>query len=125
MIFLTADELARVARRVVGPTLVVADPGLLESAAARPQATFGGQEVYPTLIEKAAALTLSLVSNHPLVDGNKRLGLAGLLVFLGVNGSRLEATNDEAFDLIMAIATGEIRDVPGLAVRLAQFVTPA
>jgi death on curing protein len=87
------------------------DKGLVESAAVRPMAEYGGIEVYPTIHEKAAALTLSLVTNHPLIDGNKRLGFMGLAVFLRINGYRLIANDDSAYSFIVQIAAGELREI--------------
>lgn len=98
--------------------------GLLASAAARPTATAFGQEAYPTLEDKAAALLHSLARNHALLDGNKRLALAGTIAFLGVNGLRLTASNDEAHDLIMAVAAGVLDEVPVIAARLGAQTTP-
>ena len=115
MILLTLDDLLHVAERTLGHPAPLRDVGLLESAAARPAATAFGDEAYPSLDLKAAALVHSLIRNHALIDGNKRLGLAGLLVFLGVNGVRLSWTNDEAFDFIMAIADGHLDDVEAIA----------
>lgn len=120
MIYLTAEELLVVAHRVVGD-LVVRDIGLLESAAARPRTQIGGTEVYPDLLTKAAALLHSLARNHALVDGNERLALAGTIVFLGVNGTRLSATNDEAYDLTMGVAAGRVDDVESIHARLADL----
>lgn len=91
------------------------DLGLLDSAAVRPMAEFAGVEVYPSLHEKAAALTLSLVTNHPLIDGNKRLGFMGLAVFLRINGYRLTATDESAYNFILAIASGELREIEEVA----------
>ncbi len=115
MIYLDLDDLLYIAERAMGEAPVVRDAGLLESAAARPRTELFGTPVYPTLALKAAALTLSLVGNHALVDGNKRLGLAGLIAFLGVNGYRLTWTNDEAHDLIVNIAAGKVTEVVELA----------
>ena len=117
MIYLDVDELLHIARRPLG-TVEVRDLGLLASAAARPQASAFGVDAYPGLLDKAAALVHSLARNHPLVDGNKRLALAGLLSFLGLNGVRSILTNDEAHDLIIAIAAGVLDDVPSIAARL-------
>lgn len=124
MIYLTADELWYVAERAIGTPPEVRDIGLLAAAAARPQAFFGEQDAYPDLAAKAAALTHSLQANHALVDGNKRLGLAGLVAFLGVNGHRLTATNDEAFSMIMALASGDIADADELRQQLGPHVEP-
>lgn len=120
MIYLTAEDLLVVARRVVGE-LVVRDHGLVESAAARPKTQIGAADVYPDLLTKAAALLHSLTRNHALVDGNKRLALAGTIVFLGVNGTRLRATNDEAYDLIMDVAASRVNDVESIRARLADL----
>lgn len=123
MIYLSADELLRVAGRVVPAGVVVRDAGLLESAAARPRTTVGDADAYPDLIVKAAALLHSLARNHALIDGNKRLALGGVIVFLGVNGARFVATNDEAYELVMAIACGDLDDVATIADRLRPLTT--
>ncbi|MBD7919016.1 Fic family protein [Cellulomonas sp. Sa3CUA2] len=120
MIYLTAEELLVVARRVVG-NLVVRDIGLVESAAARPRTQIAGADAYPDLLTKAAALLHSLTRNHALLDGDERLALAGTIVFLGVNGTRLVATNDDAYDLIMDVAAGRVDDVESIRERLARL----
>ncbi|MGC4111303.1 MAG: type II toxin-antitoxin system death-on-curing family toxin [Nocardioides sp.] len=118
MIYLTLPELIYVAERTLGPEVPVRDVGLLESALARPRATAFGDDAYPRLEEKAAALLHSLARNHALVDGNKRLALAATIAFLGLNGRRLTLTNDEAYAFIMNVAAGELDDVPGIAAQL-------
>lgn len=115
MIYLTLEELLHVGERVIDGPVLAREPGLLEAAAARPRATTFGQDVYTSLEDKAAALVHSVVNNHALVDGNKRLGLGSLLAFLGMNGRRLTLTNDEAYDLIAAIAGGDLDDVADIA----------
>lgn len=124
MIYLDLDDLLHVARRVVGDHVAVRDIGLLEAASARPRASAFGADAYPTLPDKAAALLHSLVRNHALIDGNKRLGLASVLAFLGLNGWRLTLTNDEAYDLVVAVATGQLDDVPAISAALAQGCRP-
>lgn len=124
MIHLTLDELLHVAARTLGGEPPVRDLGLLESALARPQATAFGTEAYPTIEEKAAALVHSLVRNHALLDGNKRLGLMGLVVFLGVNGHRLTWSDDEAYDFIIEVAEGRLDDVPAIAGRIRIALQP-
>jgi death-on-curing protein len=124
VIYLTLSELLHVAERTLGPEVPVRDPGLLESALARPRATAFGADAYASLEEKAAALLHSLARNHALVDGNKRLALAGTIAFLGVNGRRLTLTNDEAYTLIMEVAAGQLDDVPDIAARLRQGSEP-
>ena len=119
MIYLTLPELLRVADRVLGADYEVRDVGLLESALARPRTTAFGHDAYPTLDEKAAALLHSLARNHALIDGNKRIALAGVIAFYGVNGRRLTLTNDEAYDLVIAVATGDLDHVADIALILA------
>ena len=111
MIYLTLPELLHIAERATGGKITVRDVGLLESAAARPQATAFGSDAYPDLHAKAAALLHSLARNHALVDGNKRLALGALIAFYGINGRRLTLTNDAAYDLVMQIATGQLDSV--------------
>jgi death on curing protein len=97
---------------------------LLEAARARPQTSAFGADAYPTLDEKAAALLHSLARNHALIDGNKRLALSGLIAFYGVNGRRLTLTNDEAYELVMAVAGGELDAVGSIAARLSGATEP-
>jgi death-on-curing protein len=115
VIFLTRAEILRVAQRSLGPDVQVRDHGLLESAVARPATTVFGQDAYPTLDAKAAALLHSLARNHSLVDGNKGLALAGVIASYGMNGRRLTLTNDEAYDLIISVASGTLDAVDGIA----------
>ncbi|HEY9389488.1 MAG TPA: type II toxin-antitoxin system death-on-curing family toxin [Mycobacteriales bacterium] len=115
MIYLTLPELLHIAERALGIEVSIRDVGLLESALTRPPATAFGHDAYPTLDEKAAALLHSLVRNHALVDGNKRLGLAGVIAFYGVNGRRLTLTNEAAYKLVTAVASGMLDTVPDIA----------
>lgn len=119
MIYLTLPELLHVAERVLGPEVPVRDHGLLGSALARPRTTVFGEDAYPTLVEKASALLHSVARNRALVDGNKRLALASTIAFLGLNGYRLTLTNDEAYELVMAVASGTLDEVGPIAARLA------
>lgn len=114
MIYLTQPELTHVAERTLGGEVLVRDHGLLEAALARPRATVGGADAYTGLEGKAAALLHSLARNHALVDGNKRLALAATIAFLGVNGRKLTMSNDQAYDLIIAVASGEVDDVASI-----------
>ena len=118
MIYLTLPELLHVAERALGSEPEIRDYGLLESAAARPQASAFGGDAYPGLDAKAAALLHSLARNHSLVDGDKRLALAGVIAFYGVNGHRLTLTNDDACELIMSVAAGQLDTVDEIATRL-------
>jgi len=84
------------------------DRGALESAVAQPEASFGGQDLYPDLASKAAALGHSLIQNHPFVDGNKRVGHAAMEVFLLLNGNELDASVDEQEKIIIEVASGNV-----------------
>jgi len=86
----------------------VRDAGLLASALARPAASMYGEDAYPDLDRKAAALLESLVRNHPLIDGNKRSGWTLMVAFLWINGWQHDFTTDEAFDLVVGVAEGRI-----------------
>lgn len=103
--FLDLDDVIGLARRLLGDPPPIRDVGLLGSAVARPQTTVGGQDAYPTVWSKAAALLQSVVNNHAMVDGNKRLGWLATAVFLEVNGASVAAaTNDDVYELVMTVA---------------------
>ncbi len=82
------------------------DLGLSESAIAQPPMTFGGEDLYPSLAEKACALGFSLIMNHPFADENKRIGHAAMEVFLILNGMEISASVDEQEHIVLAIASG-------------------
>jgi death-on-curing protein len=124
VIYLTLPELLYVAGRVLGPEVSVRDYGLLEAALSRPQATVFGEDAYPSLDAKAAALLHSLACNHALIDGNKRLALAGVIAFYGVNGRRLTLTNDQAYELVMKVAAGELDRVEDITEVLQVATAP-
>jgi len=115
VIHLDLEDLLHIAERTLGAPAEVRDLGLLDSAVQRPRASAFGQDAYPDLETKAAALLHSVVGNHALVDGNKRLGLAALVTFLGVNGRRLTWSNDEAYDAVIAVASGRLSDLVDIA----------
>lgn len=125
VIYLDLDDLMAAAEIAVGRRPEVRDYGLLESALARPQASVFGEDAYPTLHQKAAALLHSLVTNHALVDGNKRLGLVAVLLFYGMNGCDWTATEDERVELIMSVADGRLSDVGKIADHMAPWVIRA
>ncbi len=102
--YLTEEEALAAVERM---GLHVRDAGLLGSALARPRASAFGEDAYPNLITKAAAMFESLVRNHALFDGNKRLSIVLTWAFLLNNGVRLNHTEDEAFDFVLAVAAGE------------------
>jgi death-on-curing protein len=89
----------------------VRDLGLLDAAVHRPRASVLGQDAYPDLFAKAAALLHSLARSHPLVDGNKRLAWLATYVFCAKNGVELDPADDDAYDLVIAVAAGEIDDI--------------
>lgn len=124
MIYLTLPELLHVAERALGTDFIVRDYGLLEAALARPQATAFGKDAYPTLDGKAAALVHSLARNHALIDGNKRLALAALIAFYGLNGRRLTLTNDAAYDLVVNVASGRLDTADDIAAILQAATEP-
>jgi death-on-curing protein len=90
----------------------IRDLGALESAIAQPRMTFGGEDLYPTIIDKAAVLGFAIVMNHPFVDGNKRTGHAAMEIFLVLNGLEINACTDEQEAIMLALASGELeRDI--------------
>jgi death-on-curing protein len=111
--YLSVEDLLEIAAGVI-VHLVVRDAGLLAAAAARPQVTVFGDDAYPTFEDKAAALLHSLVRNHALVDGNKRLAWSAARVFCLLNGRDLTYTVDEAEDLMLSAASGQL-DVPQIS----------
>lgn len=94
--------------RAFGGSTGLRDRGGLEEEAARPQMTFGGEELYPDLADKAAALMHSIVMNHPFVDGNKRVGAMAAELFLAADGVDLLASDDELVETTLAVARGEV-----------------
>ena len=107
--YLDTEDLLELARRMLGEPLPLRDVGLLGAAAARPQASAFGEDAYPSVWAKAAALLHSVVNNHPLVDGNKRLGWLATAVFLELNGTSVSgATDGDVYNLVMAVASGDL-----------------
>ena len=112
MIRMTKAQVMRIHSKltaVTGGADGVREIGLLESALEAPFQTFGGYELYPTLVEKGARLGASLVGNHPFVDGNKRIGVHAMLVFLALNGIEPKYTQVELADLGIALADGSMK----------------
>ena len=106
--FLDLDDLIGLARRLLGDPPPIRDIGLLGSAVARPQTTIGDKDAYPTIWLKAAALLQSIVANHALIDGNKRLGWVATAVLLEINtASVATAANDDVYDLVIAVASSK------------------
>lgn len=122
--FLDLDDLVDLARTLLGDPPPIRDIGLLGSAAARPQTTVFGEDAYPDLLTKAAALLQSIVNNHALVDGNKRLGWLATAVFLEINGvAASRAGNDDVYEFVMHVASTNpsLDEITG---RLTRLVAP-
>lgn len=114
MRYLTLGELIELHRRIIeqsGGADGIRDLGLAESALAQPQMSFGGEELYPTLAEKGAALCFSLVMNHPFVDGNKRIGHAAMETLLVMNRFELNADVDDSESVVLRLAAGELERI--------------
>jgi death on curing protein len=113
--YLELEDILQLVRHLgVGP---VRDVGLLDSAVARPRSSAFGEDAYPSVSLKAAALLQSITNNHALVDGNKRLAWLATTVFLDLNGLAPDLTDDEAFALVWEIASTAL-DVDAISVRL-------
>lgn len=118
-VFLDLEDALRIGEAVLGAAPQVRDLGMIESAIARPRTSLFGEDAYPSVHDKAAAILQSLVKNHGLIDGNKRLGFACTAVFLHVNGAPLTLSDDgAAYDLVMAVATGELQEISEIAAAL-------
>ena len=121
--FLDLDDIVDLAIALLGDPAPIRDIGLLGSAVARPQTTAFGEDAYPDIFTKAAALLHSIVKNHALVDGNKRLGWLATAVFLEINGIEISrASNDDVYDLVIDVAAGQ-PTVDTIAERLRQLAT--
>jgi death on curing protein len=110
MRYLTLHEVLEAHERILrqsGGEPGLLNLGALESALAQPRMTFGGQDLYATIVEKAAALGFSLIQNHPFVDGNKRTAHAAMETFLVLNGSQIHATVEEQEETILKVAAGK------------------
>jgi death-on-curing protein len=121
---LTVEQALRIARAAIAGPVDVRDIGLLESAVHRPRASVLGQDAYPDVMTKAAALLHSLARNHPLVDGNKRLAWLATYVFCAKNGIELDPDDDTAHEFVVAVAAGELDEVAEIAAVLQSFARP-
>ena len=118
MRYLTLSETLELHRRIItqsGGASGVLNLGALESALAQPQVTFDGNDLYPTITDKAAALGFSLIQNHPFVDGNKRAGHASMEVFLVLNGFEISASTEEQEQIVLSVASGALNQVSLMA----------
>lgn len=116
--YLDLDDLLVIARRAIGNDVAVRDYGLLESALARPRASVFGEDAYPDVFLKAAALMHSLARNHALVDGNKRLAWTACRTFLALNDRWIAANEDDRFDFVIRVATGAEPELDEIAAQL-------
>jgi death on curing protein len=108
--YLTLEEVISLHNRILQQERTgsgIRDLGALESAIAQPRMTFGGEELYPTIIEKASVLGFSIIMNHPFIDGNKRAGHAAMETFLVLNRLEIDSVVDEQERIILALAAGE------------------
>ncbi|WP_225801544.1 type II toxin-antitoxin system death-on-curing family toxin [Streptomyces sp. NK15101] len=122
-VYLSAEDVLVVAEHAVDDQdVVVRDAGLLESAVHRPSAAMFGEEAYPDLLDKAAALLQSLAINHPFLDGNKRTAWLSCVTFLAMNGVQLRPDIDAAERLVIAVATGETDEVKAIAQGLRELI---
>jgi death-on-curing protein len=122
--YLTLEQVVEIHHRAMmeeGQQAVLAAPQKLESALMRPQAEAFGEEVYPSLAQKAAALLQGIVIAHPFVDGNKRAGLLAMLALLDANGVVSVADQGALYDLVIAVTTGELREVADIAAQIAEL----
>jgi len=119
---LDLEDLLVAAGVTLGGPPQVRDIGILEAAVARTRASVYGEDAYPDLHAKAAALLHSIVTGHAHIDGNKRLGWVSVRFLYRLNGSDLRVPIDDAFDLVTSIADGSLRDVPEIAERLRTWV---
>ena len=111
MVFLTLDDILESHHNQIGTyggSHGIRDIGLLESAIAQPEASFGGQYLHADIFEMAAAYLYHLVMNHPFVDGNKRVGLEAALIFLEINNENLKASDQELVDLVLKTTAGQV-----------------
>jgi death-on-curing protein len=121
--FLDLGDVVDLAIALLGDPAPIRDIGLLGSAVARPQTTAFGEDAYPDIWTKAAALLYSIVKNHALVDGNKRLGWLTTAVFIEINGVEISrASNEDVYDLVIDVAAGQ-PTVDAIAERLQQLAT--
>lgn len=119
---LDLDDLLAAAEAALRRPPEIRDIGILEAAIARTRASIYGEDAYPDLVTKAAALLHSIVTGHALIDGNKRLGWVAVRLFLRLNDFDLVVTVDDAFDLVRSVADGSLRDVNDIAARLSTWM---
>ena len=125
--YLTYEEVLHAHRQLMleeGQQSILMSAEKVEAAVARPQASVFGEDAYPTLAEKAAALLESLAVGHPFIDGNKRIALTAMDTFLALNGVEHATDEDATVDLVLAVAAGELKGVDEIASRLRSLYSP-
>jgi death-on-curing protein len=111
VVFLTLDDIIESHQNQIdtyGGSYGIRDIGLLESAISQPEASFGGQYLHADIFQMASAYIYHLVMNHPIVDGNKRVGLEAALIFLEINNENLNASDEELVDLVLKTTAGQV-----------------
>lgn len=121
--YLQVDDLDSIGKALI-PGFTVRDWGMLEAAVARPAASALGEDAYPTVHHKAAALLHSIVRNHALVDGNKRLGWAATLLFYGYNALWMPELEHEQYEFVVSVANGTVFDGAEMAKTLHKWTIP-
>jgi death on curing protein len=125
-VYLSAEDVLAIAEQAVNDQrIVVRDAGLLESAAHRPSSSMFGEEAYPDLFGKAAALLQSLAINRPFIDGDKRTAWLSCVVFLDLNDVRLRPDVDAGERLVIGVASGELEEVGTISKLLRELAEPA
>lgn len=125
--FLSYEQVVRLHKELMldeGKSAVLGSPEKLDSAVLRPQSTAFGEDAYPSLSEKAAALLESIAIAHPFLDGNKRAAYVAMDTFLRLNGVRTELAEDATYDLVIGIASGTIKGIDLIAARLRELYAP-
>jgi death on curing protein len=121
--YVSLTQALKVARVATGGPVEVRDLGLLEAALLRPQTSIFGQDAYPDLLTKAAALMHSIIANHPFVDGNKRAAWLTMYVFCAKNGLEIDPPDDDvAYEFVIAVASGKLTELDEIADQQRAFV---
>lgn len=125
--YLSSDQVVRIHHELMleeRQQAILIAPEKLEAAVLRPQTSVFGEDAYPTLADKAAALFQSLAIGHPFVDGNKRIAFAAMDTFLRLNGMAVEVAEGTAYDFVISVTTGELREVEDIAAQLRSLFAP-
>ena len=125
MNYLDITDIVAIGKHALPSPLEVRDWGLVESALARPRATVFGEDAYESVFDKAAALLLSLVTHHPFLDGNERVGFVAAVLFLKKNGITVAFEEDPAYDFVISVADGTVREVSDVAAVLEGWAEAA